>query len=490
MTVLSSRQLPYSEWSDSLALFAPFSHEPWAILLDSAGSEHVNSRYDIILRQPQQVLSGKVEDFSDSDPFQTLQQLLAQCPQYQGPDKHNLPFKGGAAGYFSYDAGRLIEHIQPAHRAQATDFARTPTHTKEQSHAAVAELDLPDIALGVYTHALIIDHKARCSYVLGPDNALDDASVEAFWRPQSRQGRVDFSLTSSWQSNMSEAQYLAKIQHIHDHLNAGDCYQINLAQRFSATYQGDEWQAYKALREANQAPFSAFIRLPEGTVLSVSPERFLSTDANGKVQTKPIKGTRSRHADPEADQQAREALQNSAKDQAENLMIVDLLRNDLSRVCLPGTVKVPKLFALESFAAVHHLVSTVEGQLPRPLDSVELLRAAFPGGSITGAPKVSAMCIIESLEPHRRNVYCGSIGYLNQDGSSDTNIAIRTLVATQQHLYCWAGGGIVQDSVAAAEYQETYDKVQQILPVLTAMGARVHIKSTAQPHSKKLANND
>lgn len=490
MTVLSSRQLPYSEWSDSLALFAPFSHEPWAILLDSANSKHVNSRYDILLRQPQQVISGKIEDFSANDPFKTLQQLLAQCPQYQGPQTHNLPFKGGAAGYFSYDAGRLIERIQPAHRAQATDFAHTPTHVKDQPPAAVAELDLPDIALGFYTHALIIDHRARCSYVLGPDNALDDASVEAFWRPQSRQGRVDFSLTSGWQSNMSEAEYLTKIQHIHDHLNAGDCYQINLAQRFNAAYQGDEWPAYKALREANQAPFSAFIRLPEGAVLSVSPERFLSTDANGKVQTKPIKGTRSRHADPEADQQAREALQHSAKDQAENLMIVDLLRNDLSRVCLPGTVKVPKLFAIESFAAVHHLVSTVEGQLPRPEDSVALLRAAFPGGSITGAPKVSAMQIIESLEPHRRNVYCGSIGYLNQDGSSDTNIAIRTLVAAQQQLYCWAGGGIVQDSIAAAEYQETYDKVQQILPVLTAMGARVHIKSTAQPQNRKPASDD
>lgn len=470
MTVLSSRQLPYSEWSDCLALFAPFSDEPWAMLLDSANPEHVNSRYDIILRQPQQVLSGKVEDFGDNDPFQTLQRLLTQCPPYQGP--HNLPFKGGAAGYFGYDAGRLVERIQPAHRAQATDFAHTPTHTTEQPQAAVAELDVPDIALGIYTHALIIDHQARCSYVLGPDSALDDASVAALWRPQSRQGRVDFSLTSAWQSNMSEPDYLAKIEHIHAHLNAGDCYQINLAQRFSATYQGDEWQAYKALRAANQAPFSAFIRLPEGAVLSVSPERFLSTDVTGKVQTKPIKGTRSRHADPEADQQARDELQQSSKDQAENLMIVDLLRNDLSRVCLPGTVKVPTLFALESFAAVHHLVSTVEGQLPHPQDSVKLLRAAFPGGSITGAPKVSAMHIIESLEPHRRHIYCGSIGYLNQDGSSDTNIAIRTLVATQQHLYCWAGGGIVQDSVAAAEYQETYDKVQRILPVLTAMGSQ------------------
>ena len=441
------------------------------MLLDSAGSEHVNSRYDIILRQPQQVLSGQVADFAGVDPFHQLTQLLGQCPAYDGP--HDLPFNGGAAGYLSYDAGRLIEHIKPAHRAQATSFASAPQHTEERPSAAKADIDLPDIALGLYTRALIIDHQSGCTYVLGPEETLDDASIEAFWRPQARMGSCDFFLATAWQSNMTNAEYVARIEHIHAHLDAGDCYQINLAQRFSAAYEGAEWNAYKALRSANKAPFSAFITLPQGSVLSLSPERFMQTDARGKVQTKPIKGTRPRHSDADADAQARDALLHSAKDQAENLMIVDLLRNDLSRVCLPGSVKVPKLFALESFASVHHLVSTIEGQLADPMDSVQLLRAAFPGGSITGAPKVSAMHIIESLEPHRRSVYCGSIGYINHDGSSDFNIAIRTLVAARQHLYCWAGGGIVKDSVADAEYQETFDKVQQILPVLTAINPGV-----------------
>lgn len=479
MSVLSSRQLPYSEWSDTQALFTPFSQEPWAMLLDSANSEHVNSRYDIILRQPVQVLSGRVCDFSHADPFHQLTQLLAQCPTYAG--QHDLPFRGGAAGYLSYDAGRLIERIEPARRAQATSFASAPQHAAERPLAAKADIELPDIALGLYTRALIIDHQSRCSYVLGPQGTLDDVSIEAFWRPQVRMGSRDFFLASAWQSNMSKAEYVTKIGHIHAHLDAGDCYQINLAQRFSAAYEGDEWNAYKALRAANKAPFSAFIRLPHGSVLSLSPERFMQTDAHGKVQTKPIKGTRSRHADPVADAQAQDSLQQSAKDQAENLMIVDLLRNDLSRVCLPGSVKVPKLFALESFASVHHLVSTIEGQLASPMDSVELLRAAFPGGSITGAPKVSAMHIIESLEPHRRSVYCGSIGYINQDGSSDFNIAIRTLVASRQYLYCWAGGGIVKDSVANAEYQETFDKVQRILPVLTAINPAITPLHAATP---------
>lgn len=469
--ILLSRELPYAEWSHTLALFAPFSGQPWSMLLDSAGSEHVNSRYDILLRQPCTVLCGRVADFAGNDPFTQLQQILASFPQYQG--SHQLPFCGGAAGYFGYDAGRLIEHITPAHRAQTTAVAAAPTHADDTPQAAADDLLMPDIALGFYQHALIIDHQLRRCYVLAPQGELDDATIDAFWRPQSRQGEADFYLSSSWQSNMSKTQYMQKIQQIHDHLDAGDCYQINLAQRFAAPYQGDEWVAYKALRQANKAPFSAFIKLAEGTVISVSPERFLQTDASGKVQTKPIKGTSPRHPDPEQDAKARDALLQSPKDQAENLMIVDLLRNDLSRVCLPGSVKVPELFAIESFAAVHHLVSTIEGQLAKPTDSVALLKAAFPGGSITGAPKVSAMQIIESLEPHRRSVYCGSIGYINQNGSSDTNIAIRTLVATEQHMYCWAGGGIVTDSEAESEYQETFDKVKQILPVLADLNSNI-----------------
>lgn len=459
---LLSKEIPYQDWSQTLQLFSAFSYEPWALLLDSANSPHVDSRYDVLLRRPSDTLVGSVESFTQSglDPFEHLQTLLAAMPRYEG--EHTLPFKGGAAGYIAYDAGRLLETITPAKRA-ATENA-TPITTAKH------DINLPDLALGIYQHALIIDHKEKRSYILAPAAELD--AFQAFWQPTLTQPFANpFSLRSPWRSNLNKEQYHLKIAQIHAHLRAGDCYQINLAQRFSAAYQGDEWQAYIALRQANQAPFSAFMRLDQGVVLSLSPERFLKTDHTGHVQTKPIKGTRPRFSDAKLDNASKEELVNSAKDQAENLMITDLLRNDLSRKCIPGSVKVPALFEIESFSAVHHLVSTVEGKLKDPLQSVDLLKAAFPGGSITGAPKISAMRIIESLEPHQRSVYCGSIGYINQDGSSDTNIAIRTLVAADNSIHCWAGGGIVMDSEAAAEYQETFDKVKRILPVLTELNS-------------------
>lgn len=466
---LTSIELPYAEWCNTTARFAPFVDEPWAMLLDSAGSSHGDSRYDILVRQPVSQLVRTFTDEPQATPFAELKQCLSEFPAYTGP--HALPFTGGALGYIGYDAARWSEQITPAPRAAPVSAAAKPTHTDAPSHPAANDIALPDIALGFYQHAIIVDHLVRKAYALGPTGQLTVAWVAQFWRPQVALGVRNFSLSGAWRSNMDEAQYLRKIEQIHDHLNAGDCYQINLAQRFQASYHGSVWEAYLALRNANQAPFSAYLCLPQGHVLSFSPERFLQTSGDGKVQTKPIKGTRPRGCDAQQDAANKAELLASPKDQAENLMIVDLLRNDLSRACLPGSVRVPELFALHSFAAVHHLVSTVEGQLADPLSSVDLIQAAFPGGSITGAPKVSAMRIIESLEPHRRHVYCGSIGYINQDGSSDTNIAIRTLIANQQQLYCWAGGGIVLDSEAKAEYQETFDKVARILPVLSHMNA-------------------
>ena len=466
---LTSIELPYAEWSNATSRFAPFVDEPWAMLLDSAGSRHGDSRYDILVRRPVRHLVRSFADTPQVAPYAEIKQALAEFPVYIGP--HRLPFTGGALGYLGYDAARWSEQITPAPRAAPVGAAAKPTHTDAPTHPAANDIAMPDIALGFYQHAVIIDHQERKAYALGPVEQLSAAWVADVWRPEVALGLRDFSLSGPWRSNMNKRQYELKIAHIHDHLNAGDCYQINLAQRFQASYQGSVWQAYLALRQANQAPFSAYLCLPQGQVLSLSPERFLQTSSDGKVQTKPIKGTRPRCSDAAQDAANKAELLASAKDQAENLMIVDLLRNDLSRACLPGSVRVPELFALHSFAAVHHLVSTVEGQLSDPLASVDLIQAAFPGGSITGAPKVSAMRIIESLEPHRRHVYCGSIGYINQDGSSDTNIAIRTLIACQQQLYCWAGGGIVLDSEANAEYQETFDKVARILPVLSQMSA-------------------
>jgi para-aminobenzoate synthetase component 1 len=252
---------------------------------------------------------------------------------------------------------------------------------------------------------------------------------------------------------------------IQRYITAGDCYQVNLAQRFSAPVAGDSWLAFQALRRLNPAPYSAYLNHPACRVLSSSPERFLEV-RGGRVETKPIKGTRPRAAAPEADSALARELSESLKDRAENLMIVDLLRNDLGKVCAPGSVAVPRLFGLESFATVHHLVSTVIGRLADGLDAVALLRGAFPGGSITGAPKLRSMEIIEELEPHRRGLYCGAIGWLGFNGDMDTNIAIRTLVASEGEMRFWAGGGIVADSHADAEYQECLDKAAAMLRLL------------------------
>lgn len=418
-------------------LFAAVAEEPWALLLDSC--EHPKSRYDFIFRQPEQVVTH-----SEDWPAQ-LQQLLAQLPGYQGPVE--VPFQGGVAGALSYDAGRALE--------------RLPTQAKRDIH-------LPEIAVGLYTQALIRCRQTNTTWLVAPQQQIE--TLRNFWQRSAKSAKsvADFKLTAAWQSNMTAAEYQHKFARVQDYLHAGDCYQINLAQRFSAPYSGDPWYAYQYLRESNQAPFSGFMRLTDGAILSHSPERFLQVDASGYVQTKPIKGTRPRAKDPAADDALASELQNAAKDRAENVMIVDLLRNDLSRVCLPGSVHVPQLFAIESYAAVHHLVSTVEGKLEQPTQALELIAACFPGGSITGAPKIRAMEIIDELEPHRRSFYCGSLGYISQHGAADTNIAIRTLVTTAEHIYCWAGGGLVVDSDGLAEYQETLDKVAKIVPVLSA----------------------
>jgi len=442
--------------------FAAVAHLPWSLLLDSAAPAHPNSRYHVLLTKPVATLtcaSGELtlcDEQSDNaqpqtfraDPFAVLQQLHQRYFPTPTPPAA-LPFVGGLAGYFGYELGELLEPV-----AQ-TDKAANP---------------VPDLAVGVYLKALVLDsHKGELWYVDAEGNAEQSwPAYQALFRSATA-SRPEFKLTSAWSANMDKAGYTSRFNRVQDYLRSGDCYQINLAQRFNASYQGDEWLAYLALRQSNAAPFSAFMRLAEGAVLSLSPERFIQVTADKQVETKPIKGTRPRHPDPAQDAANAQALQHSAKDRAENVMIVDLLRNDLGKHCVPGTVKVPSLFAIESFPAVHHLVSTVTGVLTAHSDAFDLLRGAFPGGSITGAPKVRAMQIIAELEPDRRSVYCGAIGYISHNGAMDSNIAIRTLVLAAEQAYCWAGGGLVADSSADSEYQETYDKVQRILPVLSGM---------------------
>jgi para-aminobenzoate synthetase component I len=262
--------------------------------------------------------------------------------------------------------------------------------------------------------------------------------------------------------------YLTAVARVREYIFAGDIFQANLSQRFDAPLAEAPWALYCRLRTRNAAPFAAYLDFPDVVVLSASPERFLRVDVGGHVETRPIKGTRPRGVGPEHDAALGQALAESTKDQAENLMIVDLMRNDLSRVCAPGTVRVAELFGLEHYATVHHLVSTVVGDLTTDADALGLLRAAFPGGSITGAPKVRAMEIITELEPSERGVYCGAIGYWSVTGALDSSIAIRTAVTLGGRLYFSAGGGIVADSDPEQEYLETLDKARGIIDVLVS----------------------
>jgi aminodeoxychorismate synthase component I/5,10-methenyltetrahydrofolate synthetase len=255
--------------------------------------------------------------------------------------------------------------------------------------------------------------------------------------------------------------YLPRAARIIDYIEAGDCYQANLTREFRVGCSGDPWDLYRHLHDTNPAPMGAFLEYPFGAVLSSSPERFVTVEGRDVI-TKPIKGTRRRRADPAQDEAAKAALLASEKDRAENVMIVDLLRNDIGRVCEPGSVAAPEICKLESFATVHHLVSTVTGRLAAGKDALHLLEACFPGGSITGAPKRRAMEIIEELEPHRREVYCGAIGYLTATGRMDMNIPIRTTVCANGELRFYAGGGIVADSSPESEYEETEVKIAAI----------------------------
>ncbi|MGF1685775.1 aminodeoxychorismate synthase component I [Photobacterium japonica] len=456
-------QLDYDK-DASLTWFEPLAGQPWAMILRSAASDHPDNRFDILVADPLATLAthGEIthikfsngdEKTSTLDPFHLVEKIQHDLLPSLKPI-NDVPFIGGAVGFFSYDLGRRVERI-----------ANTASH----------DLGTADMAVGIYDWALIADHQLQQLYLISPKG-----QSRLTWLQDIRQSHLahaltkrelhndHFSLTSDWQANMDKATYCNKFDRVQSYLLSGDCYQINLAQRFSAQYCGDEWQAYRLLEQSNGAPFSAFIRTDDSAVLSVSPERFLQ-HRHGRVETKPIKGTRPRGANATDDAALAEDLRTTEKDRAENLMIVDLLRNDIGRVAKPGTVSVPKLFDVESFPAVHHLVSTVVGELDSQYSPTDLLRACFPGGSITGAPKIRAMQIIEELEPHRRSVYCGSIGYISRCGQMDTSITIRTVVAHQQHVYAWAGGGVVADSQANSEYQETLDKLSRILPTLSTV---------------------
>ncbi len=450
--MLYSVPLPYQ--SDASAYFAAIRDLPWAAWLDSGGM----GQYDILVAQPALTLvtRGEQTEISGNNgaqhstlaPFELVRQQLGE-PLVPMPD---IPFAGGALGYWGYDLARRYHHLNNS----AQDLER-----------------LPEMALGIYDWALIVDHHEQSARLVSRQRYAETASV----LPQilARLGRAASVASPSLKvqgkitSNFTPTAYRAAFDSVKKFLREGDCYQVNLAQRYAAQASGDAWSAYQELRRLSPAPYSAFLDWPQTQILCASPERFLQVQ-NGRVETKPIKGTRPRSSDLIEDARLVEDLRHHPKDRAENLMIVDLLRNDLGKSCQPGTIKAPKLFEVESYSNVHHLVSTVEGQLKNGCDALHVLRDCFPGGSITGAPKQRAMEIIEQLEPNRRGLYCGTIGYLGFDGNMDTNIAIRTLVYSENEIRCWAGGGLVADSDCAAEYQETLDKAAGMLELMRRFG--------------------
>jgi para-aminobenzoate synthetase component 1 len=447
MPTCSIHPLDYS--TNPAGLFDRIRHAPAAVLLDSGRPGADRGRFDLFSAWPMEQLVAKADE-SGTAFLQRVRASLARLGEAQLPVGSELPFAGGVIGYLGYDFGRRLEPLP------------------EQ---AVDDLQLPDAHLGLYAWAVITDHQARTTQlVLHPSLAESERSrlLTLFTRPAELEPAT-FKLIGAFKTCIDAGQYRAAFERIQAYIQAGDCYQVNFAQRFQADCAGDPWAAYTALRSACPTPFSGFMPLPDGgTVLSLSPERFVRV-RDRHVETRPIKGTRPRGRHAAEDAALAEELLASPKDRAENLMIVDLLRNDLGRTCRTGSVKVPELFSLESYPNVHHLVSSVTGELAADHDALDLVAGSFPGGSITGAPKIRAMQIIDELEPTRRALYCGSLMYLDVRGEMDSSIAIRSLLVKDGRISCWGGGGIVADSDCEAEYQETFAKVRVLLRTLEAL---------------------
>jgi para-aminobenzoate synthetase component 1 len=443
-------EVPYSP--DSCELFERIRDLPGAALLDSSFPHSRSGRWDILTAQPSGALPTLPPETDEAACRRFFEELgRFHRERYAGiQPAADIPFCGGILGCLPYDWGNPLNRVAVP------------------STSSASAMGLP---LAAYDWCLVQDHLLGRAVLASlpsvpPEKRRD---LQARFRRPGLDRAAPFQLSRPLESNLSEASYRRAFEQIQAYIRAGDCYQVNLAQRFSAPCSGDPWTAYRELRAIAAAPFSAFLVGENGdAVMSLSPERFLSLHGH-RVETSPIKGTRPRHRDLQADELAASELRASEKDRAENLMIVDLLRNDLGRSCLPGSVHVDRLFEVQSFPTVHHLVSTISGELRADRGPFELLRDSFPGGSITGAPKRRAMEIIAELEPSPRRVYCGSILYVSADGRMDSNVAIRTLLCQDGEIHCWGGGGIVADSHWQREYQETFDKVGKFLAYLESL---------------------
>ena len=446
---------------DPVVAFEAYADDPVAALLDSADAVGGRGRYAFLAGDPYHVISADAAD----DPFGQLARELARARIEPVPGLP--PFQTGAVGVLGYELGSALERLPE----------RKP-----------GGLDFPDMVMGLYDTVCAFDMKLKKAWVIATDVAGNrDGSVKAPRRPgpeararvmaarvvSARASDEPPALGLDWRADQTRPEMEARIARAIGYIHMGDIFQANIAQRFLADLPADTrpFDVYRRLRRLSSAPFAAFLKCgADKAVISASPERFLSLGPGGVIETRPIKGTRPRGVTTEEDRNLAAQLIASEKDRAENLMIVDLLRNDLSRVAKIGSVQVSKLFELETFARVHHLVSEVRADIGEGLDAIDLLRATFPGGSITGAPKIRAMEIIHEIEPVARGPYCGAVAWMGFDGAMDSAIAIRTMTYANGVVAAQAGGGIVADSDPADEYDETMTKIR---PLLAALDGRM-----------------
>jgi para-aminobenzoate synthetase component 1 len=450
-------------------LFLRLCGRPHCLFLDSAMRHPGLGRYSFLAADP--------FDYWElpADAADGLAHWAARTAPFAAATLPGLPpFQGGAAGLLGYELGRSLEQL-PA--ARCDEFA------------------VPALALGLYDVVVAIDHQASRAWVVSqgfpeleparrrqraerrlaeflrllqsPPPPLDPGPANPSMAIPRAQLAPQFPLPgfANLTSNFSRPDYLRAVRRVVDYIVAGDVFQVNLGQRLLHPARDGSPALYLRLRQRNPAPFAGYFDLGQFQVVSASPERFVQVRGD-QVETRPIKGTRPRSGDPATDRHVAAELRASAKDRAENVMIVDLLRNDLSRVCRPESVCVSRLCDVETYAHVLHLVSTLRGRLREGRRPLDLLRAAFPGGSITGAPKVRAMEIIAELEPTARGAYCGALGYLGFDGAMDLSILIRTITAGRGWWQAPVGGGIIAASVAEQEYQETLDKAQGLIQAM------------------------
>ncbi|HEX2250448.1 MAG TPA: aminodeoxychorismate synthase component I [Gemmatimonadales bacterium] len=500
---------PLESTLDPVEICSRFLDLPYLLFLDSAsarssgGDAQQMQQYSFLAADPVSVIRSKGpkterRDRNDAvwrpvagDALSVARSLL---PLTEQPSSQLPPFQGGLAGYIGYDWAAVLERL-PRPRYD--------------------DLCISDVVLGLYDWVIAWDHRHDAAWIIS--TGLPETGAARRHRARERLAMVRGRVGGEWggyplaggsaagqrgrfggadrteaadihpaapsypvtdlpgvaeialRSTFTHRGYLDTVQRVRDYIIAGDIFQANLSQRFQTSLREEPFELYCRLRQRNPAPFAAYLDFGDLQILSASPERFLRLDPERQmVETRPIKGTRPRGLGPMHDAALGRALAESQKDRAENVMIVDLLRNDLSRVCRPGSVRVPELFAIEHHPTVHHLVSTVIGELEEGSTAFDLIRATFPGGSITGAPKVRAMEIIAELEPTQRGVYCGSIGYLSVTGALDASIVIRTYLVLRGQVYFQAGGGIVADSDPELEYRETLDKARGLIETLVA----------------------